>query len=59
MKIKCPYCNSKNTIDSLFESSSATEAWEARCSDCGKYFYVYFNYTMTDFSIESIDEEDE
>ena len=64
MKIKCPYCNSKNTIlreivDSFFDSSSATVTWKTRCGDCGKSFYVYFNYTMTDFSIESIDEEDE
>lgn len=64
MKIECPYCNSKNTtlqeiVDSFFESSSATAAWEAHCNDCGKYFYVYFNYTMTDFSVEPIDEEDE
>ncbi len=64
MEIKCPYCSSKNTIlreivDSFFDSSSATATWKTRCSDCGKSFYVYFNYTMTDFSIESIDEEDE
>lgn len=64
MEIKCPYCNSKNTtlreiVDSFFESSSATAAWEARCNDCGKFFYAYFNYAMTDFSIEPIDEEDE
>ena len=64
MKIECPYCNSKNTmlreiVDSFFESSSATAAWVARCNDCGKYFYVHFNYAMTDFSIEPIDEEDE
>ena len=64
MEIKCPYCNSKNTtlreiVDSFFESSSATAAWEARCNNCGKFFYVYFSYAMTDFSIEPIDEEDE
>lgn len=61
---KCPYCNSKNMmlqeiVDSLFESSSATATWEARCNDCGKSFYVHFYYAMIDFSIESIDEEDE
>ena len=64
MEIKCPYCSSRNTalleiVDSFFESSSATAAWEACCNDCGRYFYAYFNYAMTDFSIEPIDEGDE
>lgn len=57
----CPYCKSKNTtlreiVDSFLDSSSATATWKARCNDCGKSFYVYFDYAMIDFSVEPLDD---